>query len=141
MNLSHLVLFPVIFPIIPVIYPQISMTEINQGIFCTLFQCCKNFKIQLFPVISLIKLVIKIKFQWRKLIVKNFVLFFQITPIQLFSVIFVLLCLIDSGKLDKLNSSLPLWGRSRKMTGKSTKWERFKSSYYNYYKLSLSQKK
>ena len=38
------------------------MTEINQGIFCTLFQTCKNFKIQLFPVISTVIPVIEFPF-------------------------------------------------------------------------------
>ena len=117
---THKYFFPVIFPIIPVIYPQISITEINQGIFCTLFQSCKNFKIQLFPVISLINLDIKIKIQWRKLIVKMLYSFFKLHPFNYFLLFFVLLCVIDSGKLDKLNSSLPLRGRSRKMTEKST---------------------
>ena len=40
------------FPDYPCHTPQISMTEINQGIFCTLFQ--KFQKIQLFSIISLI---------------------------------------------------------------------------------------
>ena len=118
MTLAHLVLFPVIFPIIPVIYPQISMTEINQGIFCTLFQTCKNFKIQLFPVISPVNCVIK----------------FSIFPC-LFLVVFTnnpkWFLWLKFGKLDRLNGSLHK-GRSRKMTGKGTKWVRVKASYYNY---------
>ena len=63
------------FPIIPVIYPQISMTEINQGIFCTLFQTCKNFKIQLFPVISTVIPVIELHFS-----PVYFLLFLQLAP-------------------------------------------------------------
>ena len=38
------------------------MMEINQGIFCTLFQNFKNFEIQLFPVIF--RLILSLNFQF-----------------------------------------------------------------------------
>ena len=38
---------------------------------------------------------------------KNFVLFFKLHPIQLFSVIFVLLCVNYSGKFDNLIARSP----------------------------------
>ena len=65
----------------------------------------QNFKIQLFSVISLFNLDIKIKNLMTEINRKNVVLFFQITHIQLFSIIFVLLCLNDSGEFDKINDS------------------------------------
>ena len=47
---------------------------------------------------------------------------------------------LTMGELDKINSSLPLRGRSRKMTEKSTFELALKSSYYNYYRLKFDLK-
>ena len=41
------------------------------------------------------------------------------------------------GELDKINSSLPLRGRSQKMTEKSMGESTLKSSYYNYYRVKF----